>query len=126
MTLEEIDKFEKLQSQLASLHFEVSALSRKSQNDPINKFKLKFVNKAIEDVTAVLGEKYRPFEDFDQFQDDDLPSNSDVTMILGQYLNCMEKLRSDNLSQYHGLWYWKTDEGVTEIKTSAPDKLKKK
>ncbi|MHA8061418.1 hypothetical protein PQG22_09095 [Aquirufa beregesia] len=47
MTKQEVDTFEKVQSQLDGLHSEISALSKKSQNDALNKFKLKFVNQIL-------------------------------------------------------------------------------
>ena len=67
MTKKEIDTFEKLQSQLEGLHTEISALSKKSQNDVLNKFKLKFVNQVLENANKLLGFKYKPFNDFDLF-----------------------------------------------------------
>ena len=131
MTEDEVNDFEKIQTQLDSLHSEISILSKKSQNDALNKFKMKFVNQAIAKANTMLGEKYKPFPDFIQFEDDDLPTNSDVTMILGQYLNCLEKLRADNISReqeydgnrYFYEWYWRVDGKKSKIKTKAPEKI---
>jgi hypothetical protein len=123
MTIEEINNFEKTQAQLESLHVEISALTKKSSNDALNKFKLKFVNKILEDANILLGGKYVPFDGFDKFDENDLPTNSDVTMMLGQYLNCMEKLRSDNLQNRHGYWYWMAEKSETTIRTLPPNKI---
>jgi hypothetical protein len=129
MNLEEIDIFEKVHSQLEGLHSEISALSKKAQNDALNKFKLKYINQILAEANKILGEKYKPFPDFDLF-DDDLPNNSDVTFIVSQYLGCMEKLRADNID-YHEVflggkdttaWYWKG----TEQRTSPPMRIKEK
>lgn len=125
MKVEEIDNFEKTQAQLDSLHAEISALTKKSSNDALNKFKLKFVNQILEEANTLLGKKYVPFAGFEKFDENDLPTNSDVTMILGQYLNCMEKLRSDNIESRHGYWYWKSDKGETNIRTLLPNKISK-
>lgn len=131
----EIKLFEKTQVQLESLHSEISKLNTKSQNDALNKFKLKFVNTSIREANEILGEQYRPFTDFREFSEDDLPTNSDVTMILGQYLNCMENLRADNIKRMQNNvdfkfigydWYWIAEEKQTAIKTSAPKKLNSK
>jgi len=124
MTHQEIDTFEKLHSQLISFHTELTSLSKKEQNGPVNEFKLRFINALISKINSVLGEKYRPFEDFAQFDSDTLPSNSDVTMILGQYLGCMEKMRADNIFIKSAQWYWRSGEQETNIKTSAPQKIK--
>jgi hypothetical protein len=126
MTENDINLFEKIQAQLESLHTEISHLTKKSQNDALNKFKLKFVNQILTDANRLLGTYYRPFPDFEIFDDKDLPTNSDAALILGQYLNCMEKLRADNIQSKSGWWYWKSDEGETNIRTLAPAKIVKK
>jgi hypothetical protein len=126
MTKQEVDNFEKLQAQLEGLHNEISALSKKSQNDALNKFKLKFVNKIISDSNELLGNDYKPFSEFDTFDENDLPSNSDAAMMLTQYLSCFEKLRADNVKQDLGRWYWIIDGKQSDIKTVMPKKIKEK
>jgi hypothetical protein len=128
MKQEEINFFEKVQSQLESLHLEIGALSKKSQNDALNKFKLKFVNQILVEANKILGENYKPFPDFEIFNEDEIPSNSDATMVISQYLGCMEKLRTDNITskqEYNGnkylvRWYW-TETGK---QTFPPLKIK--
>ena len=88
-------EFEKLHDQIKSLHEELSTLSKKSSNDALNRFKLKVVNDILSRSNGFLGEKYKPFNDFEIFDEASIPTNSDVTMMLGQYLACMEKLRYD-------------------------------
>lgn len=118
-----IDIFEKLSGQLISVYEEISLLSKKSPNDAVNKFKLKFLNKLIDDSNEFLSDKYKPFDDFNIFNEDDIPQNSDVVFILSQYIQCFEKLRSDNVIQNLGYWYWNTDDEI-KIKTVRPQKLK--
>ena len=60
-----------------------------------------------------------------------MPSNSDVTFILSQYISCAEKLRADNISNEYIEWYWNIDDadpkdGQERIKTSPPKKLARK
>lgn len=126
MTKQEVDNFEKLQAQLEGLHNEISALSKKSQNDALNKFKLKFVNKIISDSNELLDENYKPFSDFETFEENDMPTNSDVAMMLTQYLSCFEKLRADNVKQERMNWYWVIDGKQSDIKTIMPKKIKEK
>lgn len=126
MNQEEVDQFEKVQAQLESLHFEISALSKKSQNDSLNKFKLKFVNDILEKANAILGSTYLPFTNFSMFDDSELPTNSDVAMMLSQYLSCFEKLRADNVYQNLGQWYWLIDAEKSLVKTIMPKKIKEK
>jgi hypothetical protein len=76
---EDIPEFEKLEQQLHSFLTEISALSAKKPNDPLNKFKLKFINSTLEGLNRLLADD-RPFADFSQFDPDDLPTNSDVVV----------------------------------------------
>ena len=128
-----VDTFEKLSGQLLSIYEEISLLSKKNPNDAVNKFKLKFVNVLLLQSNDYLGEMYKPFDDFISFDEDDIPQNSDVVFILSQYLQCFEKLRSDNVSIRYGIWYWKVkgdatdkvdENGMVLIRTVKPKNLK--
>ena len=126
MTEEQIHNFEKIQAQLEGLYIEISVLSKKSQNDALNKFKLKFENQTLKAANLILTDKYKPFENFEKFDDEELPTNSDVNLILGQYLNCMEKLRTDNIEKTGiNKWVWLSNNKLTQIITAQPLKLKK-
>ena len=125
MTEEEVNQFEKTQSQLNGLYIEIGLLSKKNPNDAVNKFKLKFINKTIEESNELLGEEYKPYQEFEKFEEEDMPTTSDVTMMLEQYLNCLEKLRSDNLEYRSGTYYWVIDGEISDIKTSNPFKFRR-
>jgi len=131
MTKEEVDKFEKIQGQIEGFHSEISNLAKKSPNDSVNKFKLKFINEVLLVGNSILGNDYKPLGAFEQFNDEDLPTNSDVTFVLSQYLNCLEKLKTDNIyssdkyggGRYIGKeWLWIIDNSKSNIKTSTPKK----
>jgi hypothetical protein len=62
-----IQKFEKLDTQIAELYKEISILSKKSPDSPINKFKLGFVNKLLSISNELLTKSHKPFDDFDLF-----------------------------------------------------------
>jgi len=70
--------------QVDSLYDEFDKLSKKSPGDAVNKFKLKLINELIVKANEALGER-RPFESFETFDEDELPTNSDVVVILSQY-----------------------------------------
>ena len=126
MSRQQVSGFEKTQAQLNGFFDEISALSRKKPDSAINKFKLKLINQCLNACKDILGSQYLPFEDFDLFNEDDLPTNSDVVVVLSQYLGCLEKLRADNIYQSFGSWYWKIIEGEGEVKTAPPKKLLRK
>jgi len=132
MTKEDVNKFEKVQSQIEGLLLEVTNLSKKSPNDAVNKFKLKFINEILIEANRILGKTYKPLSSFEKFDEDDLPSNSDVSFILSQYLSCFEKLRADNIyrkqeydgNKYFYEWYWVVGNSKSTIKTAPPKKIK--
>lgn len=133
MNRSSVDIFEKVSGQLLSIYEEISLLSKKSPNDAVNKFKLNFVNKLLSQSNEYLADKYKPFEDFEAFDEDDVPQNSDVVFILSQYLQCFEKLRSDNVVLRNGAWFWRVEggendkvdeDGMILIRTVKPKKLK--
>ncbi|GHT69488.1 hypothetical protein FACS1894110_19030 [Spirochaetia bacterium] len=128
MKREDIDLFVKIQSQLEELYNEISALSKKSQNDALNEFKLEFVNNLLEESNKILGEKYKPFKQFSKFDNDNIPTNSDVVMILSQYLSCLENLRSDNIvsEEYSPNWFWLIDGNSSGIQTKKPERIERR
>ncbi len=121
-TKEDIPEFEKLEQQLHSFLSEISELSKKKPNDPLNKFKLKFVNSTLEGLNRILAD-YKPFPDFEKFDLDDLPSNSDVVLILSQYAAAAYRFRSENTekNQYGSEWYWVVGGRVSTLETERPD-----
>jgi len=104
MKTKQVQCFEKMHVQMQSLHTEIGTLSKKSPNDAVNKFKLKLINNLLQTGNELLKGEYKALAGFDQFDEVDIPTNSDVTVVLAQYLNCLEKLRADNICQYGGQW----------------------
>lgn len=127
MKAKDVDFFEKVKAQLQQLQNEVSVLSKSKPDNPINKFKLGFINEKLGEANTILTGDFKPFKDFALFNVDELPSNSDVVMVLSQYLDCLEAWRSANI-QYdrgHFEWRWKV-EGQEGIKTEEPSRYRKK
>ena len=96
-TLADIEKLEKTMGQLAAIHREMSLLSRKSPNDAVNTFKLKLINGVIRATNEALGEAYVPIDGFLGFEEDSVPSTSDVVFVVAQYLEEVERYRQDNV-----------------------------
>lgn len=126
-TTEEVEKLEKTIGQLKGSHAEISILAKKSPNDALNPFKLRLINAILNAANTVLGDDYRPFGDFTQFESDDVPSNSDVTVVLSQYMEEVERFRSDNVSQNHEYqWVYIVDGTESEIPSGRPSKVGRK
>ena len=100
-TKEDIDTLEKTMGQLQAAHREISILSKKSPNDAVNVFKLGMINTIIVVANSLLGSSYTPLEGFEKFHEDDLPSTSDVTFVIAQYLKEIERFRSDHIVIHH-------------------------
>lgn len=126
MNKQEIEKLEKISGQIDGLHREICNLSKKTPNNALNQFKLSFVNIALAEANTVLGSAYQPFASFAQFDEDDVPSNSDVAMILAQYLEELERKRADNLTRKAGVWVYEIDGEPSDIRTAAPKKIEAK
>jgi len=92
MKPKDVDLFEKVESQIRKLHNEMSVLSKKNPDSPINKFKLKFINEKLKEANTLLPERHKPFVDFATFDEDQLPTNSDVVLVLSQYLDCLVRM----------------------------------
>ena len=107
MEKDKIEKFEKLHIQIKDMYNELSILSKKSPDGAINKFKLKFINQLIEEANQFLKEE-------------DIPFNSDVVMIISQYIKCLERFKYDNVKLLSGNWYWNLSDSKDEVKTSRP------
>lgn len=80
----------KVLEQVRTLKYEFRALSSKKPNEPLNNFKVKYVNQTLADANTVLGED-KPYKNFELFSDEELPTNSDVLMMLSLYLDRLTK-----------------------------------
>ncbi len=120
MIKENVEKFEKVYIQILKMHDELSILSKKSPDGLMNKFKLKLINQLIKESNDLLEERYKPFENFIIFDEDELPTNSDVVLILAQYIECLAKYKSDNVTGSYSTWYWKLSDSKEQIKTGQP------
>lgn len=125
MKAKDIDFFEKVRGQIQQFHNEVSVLSKSKPDNPINPFKLKFINEKLAEANTVLIGEFKPLKDFTTFEEESLPSNSDVVMILSQYLDCLEAWRCAHIHSVDDFeWFWKVD-GGQGIKTTPPSRYRK-
>lgn len=75
-------------SLISTLRNEFRELSSKKPNDQVNPFKLKYVNQSIKEANELLQEG-KPYSEFESFREEDLPTNSDVLMMLSLYLDAL-------------------------------------
>ncbi len=121
MNTQQVETFLKLQPQLKSAYDEIALLSKKKPTDALNKFKLKFINSILSRANSILGTKYKPFPDeFELFDEDDMPNNGDVVFILSHYLTSLEKLRCDNIEYSDYKWRWLIQGKGSDKVTDSP------
>jgi len=120
---EDVAEFEKLEQQLHSFLAEISELSHKKPNDALNKFKLKFINSTLEGLNKLLGD-HRPFDNFQSFDVDELPTNSDVVVILGQYAAATYLFRTEHTTMSGIHWCWIVRGRTSDIRTENPQHFK--
>lgn len=101
--------FEKVVGQIKSLRDDFSIQAKAKPDNPLNLLKLAFVNEKLGEANRILAGDYRPFKAFEQFDPDSLPTNSDVQLVLSQYLACLERWRSANVTydQLEHEWRWR-------------------
>lgn len=124
-TEDDVRDLEKLIVQLQGLHNEISILAKKAPNDGLNLFKLKLVNSILTKGNSILTGHYTPLEAFANFDESALPTNSDVTIILGLYIEQAERFRSNNIIYKEGAWRYLVDGVASKIKGSPPTMIRK-
>lgn len=123
MNRDQLDNLEKLISMVDGSYKELSVLSKKSPSDAINPFKLKIVNKIIVLCNSFLGVSNLPIEGFEEFNSDEVPSNSDAVFVLSQYAEALEKWRRPYLSKTYQGWFYTLDDD-SKIQTYPPKNMK--
>ena len=105
------DNFDIIEDQIKGMYNEFGILSKKKPDGAVNKFKLSFINELIRKVNPLLGIKYIPFEGFSGFDEETMPTTSDVVLMLSQYLKNMDKFRYDNTHHTGSKLVWNLDKG---------------
>jgi hypothetical protein len=111
-TQEKASKYECLLPLLQAMHNDFTELSKKKPEGALNKRKVQIVNRLLNDVFTILdGEPTRQF--LDLLDEDDLPQNSDVALVLGQAQAAMRGFREK---------YWDKEEDEWLIAPSRSNK----
>jgi hypothetical protein len=123
VTEEQVDLYETVNFRITELYKEMSILSKGKPDNPLNKFKLEFINEKLGEANTLLTGKHKPFNDFEKFDEDNLPTNSDVVFILSQYIDALEGWRSENVRKEQFEWYWDLVKGKSRT-THHPTRYK--
>jgi hypothetical protein len=95
---------------LEAMFREFQLANKKKADAPLNKRKVEIVNRLLKDVFDILeGEAMRSY--LDLLDEDDLPQNSDVVLMLGQTVAAMEAFEKKyhRYSSMHATKIWTTN-----------------
>ena len=95
MKKQEIETYDKLHGQIYSMKLQFEALSKKNPDGVVNEFKIGLVNKLLEEANNLIGD-YKPFPEFVIFDNSPKVFNSDVLIMLAQYLTAMGRYKEAN------------------------------
>lgn len=114
-TNSQVSEYLMLKDLLASIYLEMKEFSKKKPDEPLNKFKVKNINRVLEPIKTILANQ--PTISFLDILDDDvLPSNSDAILIIGQFTASMERFQNKYfiLSRKERVRRWSTQEHPIE------------
>lgn len=114
ITQQEGEQYDLLLPLLKATYLEMQELSKKKPESPLNAYKVKAVNRILEPIKDLL--KNEPTYNFlDTLDNEDLPTNSDVVLILSQYQKSMELFRSKYYSHTENKWrVQKSEQGTAK------------
>lgn len=105
----DIEDYELLKSMLYSQKKEFDLLSKKKSDEQLNPMKIKMANRVLEPLKELF--KHENSHNFlDILNDDELPTNSDVVLIISQYESAIHDFRS----RYYKNYNWITVECLSE------------
>jgi hypothetical protein len=94
-TLNRANLYEVTMPLLKSMFAEFKELSKKKPDGAVNKSKIKIINRLLAKCREVL-ESELSIEYLDLLEEDDVPQNSDVVLMLSQYVASMDKFHKDH------------------------------
>lgn len=112
----DVDSFEMLYPMLQSDLREIRELSKKKQDQPLNKFKVDKINKKLTLIKEILKNE-ESIKFLDLLDSETLPTNSDTVLVLTEYIQAMmrfkERYYSSEFPDLRDLGFgnkWKTKE----------------
>jgi len=105
----QVETYELLYPILEKVLIEVKELSKKKQDEVLNKLKVKMINRILEEIkTSLVGQPTIQF--LDSLDDETLPTNSDTVLILAQFQAAMNVFHNEYYSWDGTDWRWFTRE----------------
>ncbi len=101
---------------IKSMRDEIKVLSSKKQDGVLNNLKIKIINRLIDPARELLA-KEPTLEYLERLDEDLLPQNSDVVLILSQYIEALNQYQLKNqVNVGYGNYMWRTQENPKPFK----------
>jgi hypothetical protein len=100
---EKASQYDVLSPLLNSMYDEFQELSKKKPDGQVGKTKVMMVNRLLKGIHQILGSE-DAFEYLDVLDEDSLPQNSDVVLILGQTKAAMKTFRERYFNRSIDQW----------------------
>ena len=106
----DVMKFIMMYDFLESAYVEMKDFSKKSPDTTLNARKVKSLNRILNDIKNILVNE-PTFSYLYLLDEEMLPSNSDVVLMMSQYRSAMENYRKKYRTYQNYSYYWNTTEG---------------
>lgn len=106
-------RFDKIENRLNSIYAEIDKLSKKKPDSAINTYKLRLINNLFQEANILFEEGNFDIEKFHLFDDGELPTYSDVIIVLTQYIQVLDYFRFRNTGLKYGSIHWHLDDDKT-------------
>lgn len=93
ITQYEVEQYKLLEPLINGVYEEFKELSKKKPEAGLNMYKVKVINRILESIKGLLKDE-EVIQFLDVLNQDDLPTNSDVILILNQYLKALNMFYS--------------------------------
>jgi len=94
-TQQDAENFYEMTQQLNKLYQEIAILSAKKHDATVNQFKIRILNRWIGLASELMPIKYHPIEGFAIFDASEVPTYSDVLVVITQYTGALDRFYSD-------------------------------
>ena len=108
-TEKNIEDYELLKEMLISQKREFDLLSKKKADGQLNPMKIKMANRVLEPLKELFKNE-DSYKFLDNLNEDEIPTNSDVVLIISQYETAIRKFKN----KYHPDYKWITVEFLAE------------
>ena len=106
-TTTKTDSYDVVMPLLKAMYEELKAFSKKKPDGAVGKNKILIINRILEECRSVLKSE-ASLKFLDLLDEADFPQNSDVTLILSQYVVAMEQFKDTYYvyDEFLGGWTW--------------------